>query len=105
MAPAPPLPTTVSTLVLSGELDLRTPLENARRLAQALGGRLVIERNVGHQVLGFDPNGCAMPAVEAFLAGRGVPACRRSDALIGIGRSAARRVLPADTAARLSSIR
>ena len=92
--PAPPLPTTVRTLVLAGELDLRTPLENARRLAQALGGRLVVERGVGHQVLGYDPNGCATPAVEAFLAGRGVPACRRG-ASISIGPTASRRALPA----------
>ena len=94
MTPAPPLPTTVSTLVLAGELDLRTPLENARRLARSLGGRLVIERNVGHQVLGYDLNGCAMPAVEAFLAGRGVPACQRDTTTIGIGRAVSRRALP-----------
>jgi pimeloyl-ACP methyl ester carboxylesterase len=77
-----PLPTTVSTLILSGDLDLRTPLENARRLAAALHGRVVVEPGAGHSVLGLDSNGCATPAVEAFLAGRPVPACRRRRAFI-----------------------
>jgi pimeloyl-ACP methyl ester carboxylesterase len=74
---APPLPTTVPTLVLAGELDLRTPLENARRLARALGGRVVVESGVGHQVLGASFGGCGAPAIEAFLALRPLPACRR----------------------------
>jgi pimeloyl-ACP methyl ester carboxylesterase len=86
VAPAPPLPTDVPTLVLSGDLDLRTPLENARRLATALHGRLVIERDVGHAVLGADPNGCAPPAVEAFLARRPPPACRREAVITLRGR-------------------
>jgi pimeloyl-ACP methyl ester carboxylesterase len=75
--PEPPLPTTIPTLVLSGEVDLRTPLESARRLATALHGRVVVERGVGHGVLGANPYGCASPAVAAFLAGRPVPKCRR----------------------------
>jgi pimeloyl-ACP methyl ester carboxylesterase len=83
--PAPPLPTTVPTLVLAGELDLRTPLENARRLARALGGRVVVEPGVGHQVLGADFNGCGGPAIEAFLAKRPLPVCRR-DASITVSR-------------------
>lgn len=72
----PPLPTTIPTLVLSGELDLRTPLEGARRLARALHGHLVVERGVGHGVLGENPYGCASPAVAAFLADRPLPLCR-----------------------------
>jgi pimeloyl-ACP methyl ester carboxylesterase len=80
-APAPALPTDVPTLVLSGDLDLRTPLENARLLTASLHGRLVIERGVGHAVLGADPNGCAPPAVKAFLAPRPPPACRRETSI------------------------
>ena len=93
--PALPLPTTIPTLVLSGNLDLRTPLENARLLAKSLNARVVTERGVGHQVLGLEPNGCATPAVEAFLAERPIPDCDHS-ASITIGRAAVRRAaLPA----------
>ncbi|HEY1538788.1 MAG TPA: alpha/beta hydrolase [Solirubrobacteraceae bacterium] len=76
-APEPPLPTTIPALVLSGDLDLRTPLQNARRLARALHGHLVVEQGVGHGVLGERHNGCASPAVAAFLAGRPLAPCRR----------------------------
>src|SRR5204862_2277277 len=78
---SPALPRTVATLVLSGHLDLRTPLENARRLATALAGKIVVEQGVGHGVLGRDPNGCATPAVEAFLASRPLPRCSRSSSI------------------------
>jgi pimeloyl-ACP methyl ester carboxylesterase len=88
VAPAPPLPTTIPTLVLSGNLDLRTPLENARRLATALGGRLVVAQGVGHGVLGVDPSGCAASAVEAFLDLRAPQACRRDASLTIAGRAA-----------------
>ena len=93
VAPEPPLPTTIPSLVLSGNLDLRTPLENARRLTKALGGKLVVEQGVGHGVLGLDANGCAMPAVEAFLAHRPLPACQRS-ASVTIERATRRAVVP-----------
>lgn len=79
VVPAPPLPTGIPTLVLSGELDLRTPLEIARTLVSMLRrAQLVVERDVGHGVLGSDRNGCADPAVAAFLARRPLPACRRA---------------------------
>ncbi len=91
--PAPPLPATVPSLVLSGNLDLRTPLENARRLANALHGRIVVEHGIGHGVLGLDPNGCATPAVEAFLASRPLPRCQRQ-ASVTIERAARRSAVP-----------
>jgi pimeloyl-ACP methyl ester carboxylesterase len=76
VAPPPPLPASVPTLILSGELDLRTPLENARRLARELGGaRVLVQRGVGHDVLGARPGGCVDRAVEAFLARRAAPSC------------------------------
>jgi pimeloyl-ACP methyl ester carboxylesterase len=74
-APDLPLPRGLPALVLSGELDLRTPLESARALAAALPARLVVERGVGHSVLGADPAGCAGPATAAFLAGTELPGC------------------------------
>lgn len=91
--PGPPLPKTVPTLVLSGNLDLRTPLENARRLASELGGRVVVEQGVGHGVLGRDVNGCATAAVAAFLEHRPRPPCRRGGG-ISIEPVARRALLP-----------
>ena len=76
VAPPPPLPTTVPALILSGNLDLRTPLENARRVADALHGRLVVERGAGHHALYYGYYGCTHPAVKAFLALRPQPSCR-----------------------------
>ena len=76
--PAPPLPKRVPTLVLSGNLDLRTPLENARKLAAALGGRVFVAQGVGHGVLASELNGCASRAVGAFLAHLPPPFCRRN---------------------------
>ena len=76
--PDAPLPTGIPALMLSGELDLRTPLESARRLAASLpGARVLMERGVGHSVLGADADGCAGPAARAFLLGRTLPRCAR----------------------------
>ena len=85
MQPSPPLPTTIPTLILSGELDLRTPLENARRLADALHGRVVVEPGAGHFALYFGYDGCTRPAVNAFLARRALPPCRRGGSSVAIG--------------------
>ena len=93
IAPPPPLPTTVPTLVLSGDLDLRTPLENARRLADALNGRVVVEPGAGHFALYFGFDGCTRPAVKAFLAGRAVATCRRPGSSVAVGAAAARAAL------------
>jgi pimeloyl-ACP methyl ester carboxylesterase len=90
VAPAPPLPSSVRTLILSGDLDLRTPLENARRLAGLLHGRVVVERGAGHSVLGLDPNGCATPAVKAFLVGRPLPTCKPRGAILTVTSAAVR---------------
>ena len=90
VAPPPPLPTTVPTLILSGDLDLRTPLENARRLADALHGRVVVEPGAGHFALYFGFDGCTRPAVKAFLADRPVPACRRRAANVVVQGATAR---------------
>jgi pimeloyl-ACP methyl ester carboxylesterase len=74
-APAPafgpgPLPD-VPVLLIEGEDDLRTPVENARRVAaQFRRGRLVVAPQTGHSALGFDPTGCTTAAFGNFMRGR-----------------------------------
>jgi fermentation-respiration switch protein FrsA (DUF1100 family) len=73
--PGPP-PTT-PTLILSGQDDIRTPLEDATALAAQLPqAQLVSVPNTGHAVLGDDPTRCAKTALTDFFAGRAVQACR-----------------------------
>ena len=77
---AAPAATPVPALVLAGELDLRTPVEAARRLATALGNAvLVTAPGTGHSVFGADLGSCASRAVAGFLRGR-LPACARQPA-------------------------
>jgi pimeloyl-ACP methyl ester carboxylesterase len=73
--PAPDVP----VLLLTGEDDLRTPIENARRVAGLFPqARLVVAPATGHSVLGADASGCAARAFERFFAGRPVSSrCRR----------------------------
>lgn len=77
-APAdPPAATPVPVLVLSGLLDLRTPLEAAQRLATTLGNATVVTAvGVGHSVYGASLRNCATRSVAGFLRGR-LPACAR----------------------------
>jgi pimeloyl-ACP methyl ester carboxylesterase len=87
-SPAPPasfaLPPGIPALVLSGEQDLRTPLEDARRVAARLGptARVLAVPTVGHSVLGADPSGCATAALAAFLADGPVGPCGPADRLL-----------------------
>jgi pimeloyl-ACP methyl ester carboxylesterase len=73
-----PLPD-VPVLLLEGEDDLRTPVENARRVAaQFPRSRLVVAPATGHSALGSDPSGCAQRAFDRFLTGRRFSTgCRR----------------------------
>jgi pimeloyl-ACP methyl ester carboxylesterase len=78
--PRLPLPD-VPTLILSGDVDLRTP----RSYALALGARMPSSRvltvpHTGHSVLGSDASSCASDAVSAFFAGRAARPCDRSRA-------------------------
>ncbi|MEA2176825.1 MAG: hypothetical protein QOG77_122 [Solirubrobacteraceae bacterium] len=73
--PAPPLPS-MPFLVLSGDLDLRTPLEGARRLAAQLpDATLVREPGWGHDVLAAGADSCAGRATRRFLTGRPITGC------------------------------
>ena len=74
-----PLPD-VPVLLLEGEDDLRTPVENARRVAGRLRqASLVVAPATGHSALGSDPSPCSQRAFEAFFLGRAVSTrCRRT---------------------------
>jgi hypothetical protein len=76
-APAPigPLPP-VPTLVLEGQADLRTPLEDGQAVAAQIPGSTVVAiPHTGHSVLGSDLSTCGMDAVTAFFSGRQPAAC------------------------------
>ena len=62
-----PLPD-VPVLLLEGEDDLRTPVENAQRVgAQFPQSSLVVAPATGHSVLGNDLSGCTDRAVRSFF--------------------------------------
>jgi pimeloyl-ACP methyl ester carboxylesterase len=72
--PHPALPA-VPTLILSGELDLDTPLADARALAARLpGAQLLVVPNVSHGVIG-DEEDCVTHAIAAFARGSKVAPC------------------------------
>jgi pimeloyl-ACP methyl ester carboxylesterase len=77
-APAPltPLPQ-VPTLVLDGQADLRTPLEDAQQLAARIpGAQLVALPHTGHSTLTSDLSGCAQAAVVGFFGSGAAPPCQ-----------------------------
>jgi pimeloyl-ACP methyl ester carboxylesterase len=84
---ADPLPD-VPTLLLSGLLDTRTPLENAREMQTLLPhAQLLTVTGTGHDVLDSDITGCAALALRRFADGIAVgDPCR--------GRTNAVTVLP-----------
>jgi pimeloyl-ACP methyl ester carboxylesterase len=95
--PGPAGPTAlpdVPALLLAGEQDLRTPLEDAKAVAaQMPRARLLAVPAVGHYVLGFTgEQGCPARAVHAFLAGAAVRPCRSAsdDAFPLVPRAPAR---------------
>jgi pimeloyl-ACP methyl ester carboxylesterase len=68
-----PLPD-VPVLLLEGEDDLRTPVENARRVAELFPrSRLVVAPATGHSALGSDFSGCSDRAFARFFEERTVP--------------------------------
>ncbi len=80
--PRPPLPPSIDpgpdvpVLVLAGREDLRTPLEDQRRIAgQFPRAQLVAVPGVGHSVLANDLYGCGQRAVARFLVGAALPTC------------------------------
>jgi pimeloyl-ACP methyl ester carboxylesterase len=74
-----PLPN-VPVLLVEGEDDLRTPVENARRTASLFPrSRLVVIPATGHSAIGSDFSGCAQRAFARFMQLRPVPpGCERT---------------------------
>ena len=69
-----PLPN-VPVLIVDGEDDLRTPVENARRTAALFPrSRLLVVPATGHSAIGADFSGCAQRAFARFMQLRPVPA-------------------------------
>ncbi|MDX6656629.1 MAG: hypothetical protein QOH62_1422 [Solirubrobacteraceae bacterium] len=63
-APLPDVP----ALILDGRLDLRTPLENGREVANELPhARIVTVAGTGHDELDSDQTGCAATALKRFI--------------------------------------
>jgi pimeloyl-ACP methyl ester carboxylesterase len=61
----------VPVLLMEGEDDLRTPVENARRVAEQFPrSRLLVAGETGHSALGADATGCTEAAFGAFLRGK-----------------------------------
>jgi pimeloyl-ACP methyl ester carboxylesterase len=75
-SPAPPAPgplPDVPALILDGELDLRTPVESAQRVAAQLPhSTLLTIPATGHSTLGSDSSSCTIDAISRFLANRSV---------------------------------
>lgn len=77
-APLPDVP----TLILGGDLDTRTPIENARELAALLPRAAVVEvPGNGHDELDTDYTGCAVRALGRFIrdVAIGTPCAGASD--------------------------
>jgi pimeloyl-ACP methyl ester carboxylesterase len=67
-----PLPD-VPVLLLEGQDDLRTPVENAQRVASAFPrATLLVAPATGHSVLGSDTSSCSQRAFNAFFTGHRV---------------------------------
>jgi pimeloyl-ACP methyl ester carboxylesterase len=77
-APLPP----VRTLVLDGQMDLRTPYEDAAQIAQRIPGASVVQvPNTGHSTVSSDltqDSVCTKTALSTFFAGGTPAACGAS---------------------------
>jgi pimeloyl-ACP methyl ester carboxylesterase len=90
---AAPLPD-VPALLLSGRLDTRTPLENARELLPSLPhGQLLTVTGTGHDVLDSDITGCAARALKRFADGQKLgTSCRGQDNAVSVLARPARSI-------------
>lgn len=66
----------VRTLVLDGQMDLRTPIEDASQIPALIPGATVVQVPwTGHSVLGNDQSTCAQDSLATFAAGGTPGAC------------------------------
>jgi pimeloyl-ACP methyl ester carboxylesterase len=76
-----PLPS-VPTLIFSGDDDLRTPQEDAVKLAAQLPKASVVKvPNVGHSVLGSDLGSCSVRQLQHFYRGEAITPCKNQGPL------------------------
>jgi pimeloyl-ACP methyl ester carboxylesterase len=79
--PSPPLPA-VRTLVLDGQMDLRTPFEDAAQIAQRIPGAAVVQVPfTGHSTVSSDAStdsSCTKGALATFFAGTAPAPCTAS---------------------------
>jgi pimeloyl-ACP methyl ester carboxylesterase len=88
-APAPaatPALPAVRTLILDGQMDLRTPYEDAAQLASRIPGAAIVKvPYTGHSVVSADmtkDSACTKNAITAFFAGEAPAACAQGENLI-----------------------
>lgn len=76
-APAAPGPLPdVPALIIDGQSDLRTPIEDAQAVAARLPrATFLAVPHAGHSVLGTEPGDCAKRAIAAFAAGQAIAPC------------------------------
>ena len=95
----------VPTLILSGGGDLRTPTEDAQRLAARLPAppQFLAVPWVGHSVLGSEiaKEACAARALAAFFGGAPIPGCTTASAPISVAARPAARLSGQRTVASL----
>lgn len=69
------------TLLVNGRTDLRTPVENAQRMAARMPNATVrTVKDVGHSVVGTDVTGCSQRDTDDWLAGRPLSECGETGA-------------------------
>jgi hypothetical protein len=74
-------------LLIGGDGDARTPVEDAHRVATSLPhAQLLIARGAGHSVLVNDQEGCFIRAFRRFLNGAPTGSCPSSPLLVGVRR-------------------